>query len=281
MELREGEVVVEGVRAPVIEAGPPDAREAVLFLHGNPGSGRDWEALIAQVGEFARAVAPDLPGFGGASKPRDFGYRVESYATFIERARTQLGIERAHLVMHDFGGPFGIVWAALHPEAFASAVVMQSGFARGLRWHRMARVWQTPVLGELAMGLVTRGAWRRALGRGSARGMPREFADRLYDEYDRDTRRAVLELYRSTKDPNALAELLAPTFRELDRPALIVWGAGDPYMPVEYARGNLEGFPSAEVVILEGSGHWPWIDDPEGAAGAILPFLRRQAGPPA
>jgi pimeloyl-ACP methyl ester carboxylesterase len=86
----------------------------------------------------------------------------------------------------------------------------------------------------------------------------------------------VLELYRNTADPNDLAELLAPTFRELDRPALVVWGAGDPYLPVGYAERNLEAFPSAELVILEGSGHWPWIDDPESAAGAIVPFLRAQ-----
>jgi pimeloyl-ACP methyl ester carboxylesterase len=278
MELRERELEAEGIRSPVIEAGPADAGEAVLFVHGNPGSGRDWEGLVRQVGEFARAVAPDMPGFGRASKPRDFSYRVDGYAAFLDRARTELGIERAHLVLHDFGGPFGLVWAALHPDAFASAVVMQTGFLRGLRWHRIARIWQKPVLGELAMALMTRGAWRRGVGKGSARGVPREFTDRLYDEYDRDTRRAVLALYRNTKDPNALAEYLAPTFRELDRPALVVWGGGDPYLPVEYARGNLEGFPSAEVVILEGSGHWPWIDDPDGAAAAILPFLRRQLG---
>jgi pimeloyl-ACP methyl ester carboxylesterase len=276
VELRQGRVEVDGVGAPVLEAGPPDASEAVLFLHGNPGAGRDWEGLLRQVGEFGRAVAPDLPGFGHADKPRDFGYRVDRYAAFLEGARTQLGIERTHLVLHDFGGPFGIVWASMHQEAFASAVVMQTGFLRGLRWHRMARIWRTPGLGEVAMALVTRGAWRRGLGKGSRRGLPREFTDRLYDEYDRDTRRAVLELYRNTADPNALAEFLAPTFRELDRPALVVWGAGDPYLPAEYAECNLEAFPSAELVILEGSGHWPWIDDPESAAGAIVPFLRAQ-----
>jgi len=278
VELRERTVEAEGIRAPVIEAGPPDATEAVLFVHGNPGSGRDWEGLVRHVGEFARAVAPDMPGFGRASKPRDFTYRVDSYAAFLEGARRQLGIERAHLVLHDFGGPFGIVWAAQHPEAFASAVLMQTGFMRGLRWHRTARIWRTRGLGELAMAATTRGRWRRAMNRESRCGVPREFSDRLYQEFDRDTRRAVLELYRATADPNALAEFLAPTFRELDRPALVLWGAGDPYLPASYAAGNLEGFPSAELVVLEDSGHWPWVDDPEGAAGAIVPFLRRRVG---
>jgi pimeloyl-ACP methyl ester carboxylesterase len=274
--LREHEVVVEGVRSPVIEAGPERAVEAALFLHGNPGSGRDWTGLVEPVGEFGRAVALDLPGFGRADKPRDFGYRVEHYAVHIEGVRRELGIERVHLVLHDFGGPFGLVWAAMHRDEFASAVLINTGFMRGLRWHRMARMWQTRGLGEAIMLLATRGAMRRGMNQGSVRGLPREFTDRIWDEYDRDTKRAVLELYRSTGAPDLLANLLAPAFAELDRPALVLWGAGDKFLPVEYARGNLEAFPSAELIVLEDSGHWPWIDDPDAVRNAVVPFLREQ-----
>jgi pimeloyl-ACP methyl ester carboxylesterase len=271
-----GWIEAEGVRAPVLEAGPADTSEAVLFLHGNPGSGRDFQPLLGAVGEFARAVAPDLPGFARAGKPRDFGYRVEHYAMWIDAARRELGIERVHLVMHDFGGPFGLVWAAMNRDDFASAVLINTGFMRGLRWHRLARMWRRRGLGELLMRAATRGALRRGMNQGSPDGLPREFTDRIYDEYDRDTRRAVLELYRSTGAPDLLASLLAPAFAELDRPALVLWGAGDPYLPVEYAEGNREGFPSAELVVLEDAGHWPWIDRPEEARAAIVGFLRRQ-----
>jgi hypothetical protein len=37
-----------------------------------------------------------------------------------------------------------------------------------------------------------------------------------------------------------------------------------------------QSFPSAEVVVFEDSGHWPFLDDPERAAQLIVPFLRRQ-----
>jgi pimeloyl-ACP methyl ester carboxylesterase len=274
--MRTLEVLAEGVRAPVIEAGPEGADEAALFVHGNPGAGRDFEALVEQVGGFGRAVAPDLPGFGRADKPRDFGYRVERYAAWIEAARQELGIRRVHLVMHDFGGPFGLIWAAMNRDAFASAVLINTGFLRGLRWHRLARMWQRHALGELMMLMATKRMFARGLNQGSPNGLPSEMTDRLWDEWDRDTRRCVLELYRSTGAPDRLAELLAPAFAELDRPALVLWGAGDPFLPVEYAHANCEGFPSAKVVVVEEAGHWPWIDQPEQAAAAIVPFLRTQ-----
>src|SRR5437899_12606943 len=67
--VRPGEVVVDGVRSPLIEAGPPDAREAVVFIHGNPGSGLDWCDLLSSEGPFGRAVAVHRPGVGRAGAP--------------------------------------------------------------------------------------------------------------------------------------------------------------------------------------------------------------------
>ena len=106
MEVRQTEIVVDGVRAPVLETGPPSDEEAILFVHGNPGSSRDWEDLLGRTGTFARAVAPDMPGFGRADKPDDFDYTVQGYARFLAGAVDALGISRAHLVLHDFGGPW-------------------------------------------------------------------------------------------------------------------------------------------------------------------------------
>ena len=63
----------------------------------------------------------------------------------------QLGIDRVHLVAHDFGGPFAAAWAADHPGNVASVTFVNTGVLVGYRWHRMARIWQTPLLGELSM----------------------------------------------------------------------------------------------------------------------------------
>jgi pimeloyl-ACP methyl ester carboxylesterase len=66
--------------------------------------------------------------------------------------------------------------------------------------------------------------------------------------------------------------------RPLDLPALVLWGRGDPYISVDLAERQREVFPSAEVVVLEESGHWPFADDPEATAAAVVPFLRAQVG---
>jgi pimeloyl-ACP methyl ester carboxylesterase len=70
-------LVVDGVRSPVLiggAKGTADATEAVLFAHGNPDAGGDWEPLLTRVAGFTKVVAPDMPGFGDADKRADQDY---------------------------------------------------------------------------------------------------------------------------------------------------------------------------------------------------------------
>ena len=105
--MSETSVIIDGIRSPLLELGPSEAREAVVFIHGNPGSIRDWESLARGVAGFGRALAMDMPGFGTADKPEDFDYSVPGYARHLAKLLRERGVRRAHLVMHDFGGPFG------------------------------------------------------------------------------------------------------------------------------------------------------------------------------
>jgi pimeloyl-ACP methyl ester carboxylesterase len=73
----------------------------------------------------------------------------------------------------------------------------------------------------------------------------------------------------------AVAEDVHKRLQGSDRPVLAVWGRRDPYLPVAYAERQRETFPRAEVVVLDGSGHWPMLDDPAGLEAAVLPFLER------
>ncbi|HEY1216476.1 MAG TPA: alpha/beta fold hydrolase, partial [Bryobacteraceae bacterium] len=94
--------------------------------------------------------------------------------------------------------------------------------------------------------------------------------------FDAGTRRAVLRLYRTTRETNNAMQSIANALRPLDLPALVVWGAHDPYISVDYAERQREVFPRAEVSILRDSGHWPFIDNPDAVAFTIGSFLRRQ-----
>jgi pimeloyl-ACP methyl ester carboxylesterase len=276
--VRRGRVEAQGIRSPLIEAGPADAREAIVFVHGNPGSSSDWIRLVEASGELGRAVAMDMPGFGKADAPPDFDYQVSGYAEFLQEALAELGIDRAHLVLHDFGGPFGLFWGVQHPDAWRSVVLINIGMMPGYTWHSMAKRWRTRGLGELVQAWIPRWAWRRTMQASSPRGLPPEFVDKMYDDYDHATRRTVLQLYRATPDPGRTAQELGSAMAALHKPALVVWGAADPFIGVQYAQRQAEFFDVQETVILPDSGHWPFQDDPDQVERAVVPFLRRQLG---
>jgi pimeloyl-ACP methyl ester carboxylesterase len=270
------QIVVGGVRSPVAEAGAVDATEAVVFVHGNPGSGNDWEDLVGRVGTFARAVAPDMPGYGDADKPRDFDYTIAGYADHLAAILDELGIDRVHLVAHDFGGPWALRWAADHPGAFASATLINTGVLIDYEWHRLAKAWRTPIVGELLQATATRAVFRLLAGRENPR-LPREELDRIYEQFRPwGTKRAVLKLYRASSAAS-MGEL-ADALRALDRPALVVWGTEDAYIPREQAERQRQAFPAARIELLEGHGHWCYLEDPERVASLVVPFLHEQVG---
>ncbi|WP_077035210.1 alpha/beta fold hydrolase [Pelomonas sp. KK5] len=270
-----------GLRSPALIAGDGAVDEAVVFVHGNPGSSRDWTGLIEQIEQVeprARCLAPDLPGFGRADKPADFDYTVAGYAKQLGLLIAAQGIKRVHLVLHDFGGPWGLRWAAGHLAQVASVTLFNIGLMPGYRWHYLARIWRTPVLGELFMASTNRPGLKLALRHGNPRGLPEAYFDEMYANYDKGTRRAILALYRNTSDLGALAEQAARILAPARLPALVVWGACDPYVPVRFAEVQREFFAVERVVRLEDSGHWPMIDNPAAVAQAVVPFLMQQLG---
>jgi pimeloyl-ACP methyl ester carboxylesterase len=272
--LQRGSLLAGGTRTRLLQAGPPEAGEAVVFVHGNPGSADDWEGLVGAAGGTGRrALALDLPDFGETVAPAGFEHSVLGYATFLGEALKELGVARVHLVVHDFGGPIGLVWAAMNLDALASITLIDTGILPGYRWHRLARIWRTPILGELFQATATRGAFRRLLNRNEPRGLPRDFVEAMYDHYDRRTRKAVLALYRDTDDPGSAAPELTKLLAPRKIPALVVWGEHDAYLPSAYAQRQREAFPSADVHVLPVSGHWPFADAPETVERLLAGFL--------
>jgi pimeloyl-ACP methyl ester carboxylesterase len=275
--VERGSLLAGGTRTRLLQAGPGEADEAVVFLHGNPGSADDWAGLAgAAASAGRRAVAFDLPDFGETIAPRGFEHNVPGYAGFVDRALAELRIDRAHLVLHDFGGPIGLYWAAAHPEAVASVTLIDTGLLPGYRWHILARIWRTPVLGELFQATATRRAFRLLINRREPRGLPREFVEAMYDHYDQRTRKAVLGLYRATDDPGGMSEALVQVFAERELPALVIWGEHDAYLPWSFAARQREAFPAAEVHVLPASGHWPFADAPDTVERIFTEFLTEQ-----
>lgn len=244
----------------------------VVFVHGNPGSARDWHELTESATQaVGRVYAPTLPGFAHAPTPAGFDISVAGYADWLGERLRERRIDRAHLVMHDFGGAFGLAWAAMHPERVASVTLIDTGVMPGYRWHTLARLWRTPIAGELFNALTTRGGFARLMRLRQPRPLSRAAVEQLYGDFPPAARRTALRLYRAT-DAAQLAGPL-PGFAEAEPPTLVIWGAHDPYLPVRYAARQRETFPNAEVHVLSNSGHWPHHDDPETVASLLYEFL--------
>jgi pimeloyl-ACP methyl ester carboxylesterase len=221
----------------------------ILYLHGNPVAGWQWEPFLARTG----GIAPDLPGYGQSGKPGDFDYTIGGYDRFIESFLDQLGLERVTLIMHDWGS-VGLAFAQRLPDRVERIVLTSIvPFVPGYRWHRFARGWRRPVVGELLMGFTTRGAFRRTL--------PAEVADRAYDEFDHGTQRAVLRLYRASP-PEVLAQA-GERLGELRCPTLIEWPTADPYIGAEFGQKLVDALGGPTELNMVEAGHYPWLERPE------------------
>ena len=92
--------------------------------------------------------------------------------------------------------------------------------------------------------------------------MPDEFVDSVWDHFDHGTQRAILKLYRSAP-PDVLARA-GERLGEISAPALVLWGADDPYIPTCFAHAFGEALGGETTVeLVENANHWPWMDKPE------------------
>jgi pimeloyl-ACP methyl ester carboxylesterase len=231
----------------------------VLYVHGVPTASFDWDPFLERVG----GVAPDLPGFGRSAKPGDFDYSIDGYDRFLEAFTAHIGLERFSLVVHDWG-VVGLALAQRFPGRIERLVVFTCvPLLPGFHWHRVARGWRTPVVGELMMGFTTRYAMRRSL--------PPAVADRAWECFDQGTQRAILRLYRASP-PKVLARAGA-RLGDLRAPALVLWPTADPYIGGSFGQRYADALGGeAELELVDGAGHWTWHERPElvERAGAFL-----------
>jgi len=270
------EQIVAGRRGRVraLTSGAPTS-PVVLLLHGNPDTADLWRATMARLPDW-RCVALDLPGFGD-SEPHGDAPSLPAFADWVSAALDALEIGTAvHVVAHDFGGPYGIAWAVLHPDRVASVALSNTLFFPGLRWHRWARVWRTPLLGELATALTPQWVFRAELRRGGP-GLSQAHIDAAWARVTPATHRAVLRLYRATS-PSVFGEPVPgrpeswhQAWLMLARsvPSLTLWGERDPYLRVAW----IEELGTRQVERFPHSGHWLPAEDPDGFTARLADFL--------
>ncbi|MEM7584509.1 MAG: alpha/beta hydrolase [Acidobacteriota bacterium] len=270
-EIRQLDLADVSVRLATLGAGSP-----VLMLHGNPDTGELWHEVAHRISDRYRCLMPDLPGFGGSRVTGRFDCSLESMVRWVDELVVASGVELPlSLVVHDFGGPYGISWAIRNPEKVRRIAILDSLYFEDYRWHPWARVWRTPGVGELSMWLMNRWIFTWELRRGGPR-LPAQHIRETYRRLTPEMKRMVLQLYRAT-DPENFAgwerDMLALTSRV---PTLVMWGAKDPYIRVRYA----ERWGTERVTVLPDCGHWLPVEAPDAVASKLLSFFESTTSQP-
>ncbi len=167
------------------------------------------------------------------------------------------------LVGHGWGAAIGLVFAQRHPERVQRLVVCNAiPLFDSFRWPSLVRWLRRPVIGELLMGATNPRRLAKTLRRGCVRpdAWSEERTAAVWEQFDQGTQRATLRLLRSV-DERGLAAAGAQ-LAELDQPALVVWGARDPWLDPAFADAYAARLPRASLALVADAGHWPWLDQP-------------------
>lgn len=243
---------------------------AKLFLHGVPDSPAIWRPLLAALDLGAVPVAvPALPGFTGPL-PAGFPATKEAYADWAVGEAEALAGQHGpiDIVGHDWGALIAQRVAMLRPDLIRSWAVSNAVIDPDYRGHRIARIWNTPILGELFMALSRPAALAKGL---AEQGVPADIAGEEAAQWvNKDKRRAILRLYRSAKGLSFRHDWA----RDIDRlppNGALIWGANDPYVDLVVARrfAAATGMP---LTVIEGAGHWAIAERPDEVAAALRAF---------
>ncbi|MFL6235088.1 MAG: alpha/beta fold hydrolase [Thermoanaerobaculia bacterium] len=261
----------------LVHAEQAGSGEPVVLLHGFGASAYSWRKVIPALAEGHRVVAIDLNGFGYTQRPRSReSYTREGQAKLVLDTMDALGIARAHVVGHSYGGGITLYLAARHPERFRSMVLVDSSaptYANDRR-SRAAALRPLDILFVRTVALRP-GAVRKALLRSfwdDSKVTPelvRAYSGRVAVEGVGDA------FYGLTAPvpPGPPVEL-----ETIEVPTLVVWGAHDELISPESGRRAAARLPHSEFVLLEDSGHLPMEEQPEALLRAVLPFLERHRG---
>lgn len=275
-----GEVTIHYVTAGAdLRTSPP-----VVLLHGWPETWYEWRHAMPAIAERHPVIAPDLRGLGDSSRPAG-GYDKRTVSEDIFRLLSgQLGIERWHLVGHDWGGPTAFALAAQHPEAALSLTIIDvvipgdgGDFSQGgRRWHHAFH--RTPELPEALVG----GQERTYLGwfYRSYAARPDAIDEEAVEEYLRtysqpEALRAGFAFYRNLPRDIADNETLLATGFRLPMPVLAIGGgktgsfgrAGEVEASMRRVATDVQG------LIAKKSGHFVPEEEPEFTARAILDHM--------
>ena len=249
--------------------------EPLVLIHGVPGSARIWDGVAERLAPNFRTVLPDLLGFGESPGGPDIdGLWADSQARALAALLDDLGVERAALVGHDFGGPVALALAELRPELVSHLVLCATNAFPDTPIPLPISAVTWPIVGGPAARLLFSGpSLGMTLKQGSAApGVELDASAWLGDGRQQATIRTIFS--------TALREIearFAPVERQLrtvECPVLAVWGEEDPFFSVDQGRRTADAAREGRFVAYDGCGHFVPAEQPERLAADIAAFVR-------
>lgn len=254
---------------------------AVVLLHGQPGTGWDWQWVAPLLEDRFEVVVPDRPGYGRTGGPATgFAGNASAVVDLLDRC----GISRAILVGHSWAGGAVIATAQLHPDRVAGVVLAASvGPGERIGWDD--RLLSSPVLGE-AIAAVAIGGTGLILG---SQRVQRLAQDRLAGRAQ-EAFKALTQLthgYGTSRvwksfvvEQRALIdelESLGPGLGSITAPTWVVNGTADHIVPPVVATSLAGAIRGSVHIELVGAGHLLPRDRPREIAKAVC-SVHQQTG---
>jgi len=244
------------------DSGPP-----LVFLHGIGGAARAWRGQIEAFGGRYRAIAWDMPGYGGSAPLAEVS--IAALADALRDFLRQLGATKPILVGHSIGGMIVQQLLADSPGIAGAVVLAQTSPAFG----KPDGDWQKSFL-EARLGPLDRGETMASLAPGLVKELVGDNPDEGGMTLARDCMAAVPEAtYRATMlalmgfdQRHALKNIAVPT--------LVLSGSKDGNAPAPMMSKMASYIPSAEYVELEGAGHLANLERPGEFNAALDQFLK-------
>lgn len=239
----------------------------ILFVHGVPDTPFLWGPLIKALGlKPDQWKAPALPGFG-SPVPDGFSRTKDAYAEWLIDQMEDIG-QPVNIVGHDWGALLTLRACSLRPDLVESWCVTNAVIDSKYSGHRMARMWATPLLGELVMtGMRDRQKLEAALFEG---GMPADMAAHEAPLVDRTMRQSILKLYRSARGLRISGDW-EDDLANLPAKGQLYWGQDDPFVDVSVAQRFAERW-QYPLHVEPDAGHWACAEHPGSFALVLKEF---------
>jgi pyruvate dehydrogenase E2 component (dihydrolipoamide acetyltransferase) len=255
--------LADGLQVHALLAGPADARETILFLHGLGGSQSRWASVLGDFANEYRIVALDLPGHGASDKPDPsaFDYSIPTLATMVGEVIEQLDLSPAVIVGHSLGGAIALHLALERPKLVrALALVNSAGLGPEVSGELLDRAEAEPSREEARKTLELFFEDQRFV---LERGIDEMYASRSA----RGAAAAVKALAASAFPRSGQAAGYLDRLGELEAPVIVIWGERDRVLPASHAVAANAALPTSWLEIVEGVGHIPQVEAaPEFAA---------------